>query len=292
MDTHAIIKQFTEQLSSSPLEEERITELRPIDFVMDYYRSPLLGFDDPRDNKKHILEWSSEKERVKELKRINKVIQQYNNEADANREEFFSKLPIDGKVHTPSDVGYEKPTIPISAHPLWAVACIQKLSRDKNSRSSQLRDPSSLYIDEQKLYQTFLEISNDDFVEYLNKEIFKYIQSKVQSAIKKGAWDKTNMWFEPNIKFLEWFDSKGIDTESKDNGIPDFLSKWAKEVVRYLQKKGEMKHQDILLSIEGLPNSYNHISKIFKTRDSKEFFKSEIVNNKSYYSLREPSKFK
>ena len=60
MDTHSIIKQLTKQLSTSPLEEERITELRPIDFVMDYYRSPLLGFDDPRDNKKHILKWSSE----------------------------------------------------------------------------------------------------------------------------------------------------------------------------------------------------------------------------------------
>ena len=93
IDIHSIIKQLTEQLSNSPLEEERIAELRPIDFVMEYYRSPLLGFDDPRDNKKHILEWSSEKERVKELKRINKVIEQYNKEADANREEFFSKLP-------------------------------------------------------------------------------------------------------------------------------------------------------------------------------------------------------
>jgi len=292
IDIHSIIKQLTEQLSNSPLEEERIAELRPIDFVMEYYRSPLLGFDDPRDNKKHILEWSSEKERVKELKRINKVIEQYNKEADANREEFFSKLPIDGKIHTPSDVEYEKPTIPISAHPLWAVTCIPKLSRDKNSRSGQLRDPSSPYIDEQKLYQTFLEITNDDFVEYLNKEIFKYIQSKVQSAIKKGAWDKTNMWFEPNKKFLQWFELKGIDSESKDNEIPDFLSKWAKEVVRLLQKKSEMKHQDVLLSIKGLPNSYNHISQIFKTRDAKEFFNNEIVNNNSYYSLRDPNPFK
>ena len=52
MDTHSIIKQLTEQLSNSPLEEERIMELRPIDFVMDYYSSPLLGFDDPRNKKK------------------------------------------------------------------------------------------------------------------------------------------------------------------------------------------------------------------------------------------------
>ena len=292
MDTHSITKQLTEQLSNSPLEEERITELKPIDYVMDYYHSPFLGFEDPRDGKKHIIEWNSDKKRVKELKRINKVIAEYNKEANANFEEFFSKLPIDGKVHTPSDVGYEKPTIPISAHPLWAVTCILKLSRDKNSRSGQLRNPSPPYIDEQKLYQTFLEIGKDDFIEYLNKEIFKYIQSKVQSAIKKGAWDKTNMWFKPNQKFLEWFELKGIDPESESGGIPDFLSNWAKKVVRLLLKNGEMKHQDIMLDLDGLPQSYNHISKIFKTPDAKEFFNSEIVNNNSYYSLREPSQFK
>lgn len=214
MDTHIIIKQLTEQISNSPLEEERITELRPIDFVMDYYRSPLLAFDDPRDNKKHILEWSSEKERVKELKRINKIIQQYNNEADANREEFFSKLPIDGKVHTPSDVGTEKPTIPISAHPLWPVACVQKLSRDKNSNSIQLRDSSALYIDEQKFYQTFLEISNDEFVEYLNKEIFKYIQIEIRKAKDLEAWDSDNIWYKPNKRFVKWFQIKNIDPNS------------------------------------------------------------------------------
>ena len=172
MDTHSIIKQLTEQLSNSPLEEERITELKPIDYVMDYYHSPFLGFEDPRDGKKHIIEWNSDKKRVKELKRINKVIEEYNKEADANREEWFGMLPKDGKVHTPSEVGYEKPTIPISDHPLWAVSCFPKLSRDRDSRSGQLRDLSHLWIDDENLYHTFLEIGNDDFVEYLNKKIF------------------------------------------------------------------------------------------------------------------------
>ena len=87
---------------------------------------------------------------------------------------------------------------------------------------------------------------------------------------------------------LEWFNLKGLD--QKD--IPLFLSKWAKEVVRLLIKNGEMKHQDILLALRGLPTSYNHISKIFKTKDAKEFLKSKIINNQSYYSLRDPSQFK
>ena len=87
---------------------------------------------------------------------------------------------------------------------------------------------------------------------------------------------------------LEWFNLKGLDQK----GIPLFLSKWAKEVVRLLLKNGEMKHQDILLALDGLPDSYNHISKIFKTSDAKEFFQSEIVNDRAYYSLRDPSQYK
>ena len=87
----------------------------------------------------------------------------------------------------------------------------------------------------------------------------------------------------------------GNPTKIKDvglDGIPLFLSKWAKEVVRLLLKNGEMKHQDILLALKGVPISYNHISKIFKTSDAKEFFQSEIVNDRAYYSLRDPSQYK
>ena len=79
---------------------------------------------------------------------------------------------------------------------------------------------------------------------------------------------------------------------TKESRIPDFLPRWGKEVVRLLLKKGKKKHQDILLSINGLPPSYTHIGKIFKTRDAKEFFDNEIQNDGGYYSLREPSKFK
>ena len=34
MDTHSIIKQLTEQLSDSPVEQERISHLVPIEFVL------------------------------------------------------------------------------------------------------------------------------------------------------------------------------------------------------------------------------------------------------------------
>ena len=214
MDTYSIIKQLTEKLSKSPLEEERIRALIPIDHVMD----------------------------------------------------------IDSEG--------------------FVFHCQFNLSDDQNTISSQIRDLNLITIEDEELYKVLAEIGKVDFTEYLNKEIFNYIQSKVQSAIKKGAWNKTNMWFKPNQKFLEWFELKGIDPESESVGIPDFLSSWAKKVVRLLLKNREMKHQDIILDLGGLPQSYNHISKIFKTPDAKVFFNSKIVNDNSYYSLREPSQFK
>ena len=79
---------------------------------------------------------------------------------------------------------------------------------------------------------------------------------------------------------------------TRENKIPDFLPRWGKEVVRLLLKKGKKKHQDILLSINGLPPSYIHIQKIFRTPNAKEFLDNEIQNDGGYYSLREPSKFK
>jgi len=83
---------------------------------------------------------------------------------------------------------------------------------------------------------------------------------------------------------------------TKESGIPYYISKWGKEVVRILLKGGRMKHQDILLELQELPNkfpvSYTHISKIFKSTRAKKFFRNEIVNDNSYYSLKNPAKFK
>jgi len=210
MDTYSIIKQLTEQLSNSPLEEERIRALLPIDHVMD----------------------------------------------------------IDSEG--------------------FVFHCQFNLSDDQNTISSQIRDLNLITIEDEELYKVLAEIGKVDFTEYLNKEVFNYIQSKYQIANKKGAWDKTNMWFEPNIKFLEWFDSKGIDTESKSGGIPSPRSKWAKEVVNLLKEHGQMKNIDIILALDkkGKPPSYHHISQIFKSESDRKFYYEELVKNGVYWSLK------
>ena len=86
---------------------------------------------------------------------------------------------------------------------------------------------------------------------------------------------------------------KAVDPcSTKESGIPDSLPKWGKDIVRILLRNGKMKHQDVKLALDGLPESYSHIRQIFKTRDAKNFFDNEIINDRSYYSLRDPSRFK
>ena len=106
--------------------------------------------------------------------------------------------------------------------------------------------------------------------------------------MEMGAWDSSNMWFEPNKKFLEWFELKGIDLESESSGIPDFLSKWAKEVVNLLKEHGETKNNDIIIALnkKNLPPSYKHICQIFKSESDRNFYKEELMNNGSYFSIK------
>ena len=152
-----------------------------------------------------------------------------------------------------------------------------------------------------ELYPMYLELPSDEFISRLNKTLFDYINEQLIKDRKRGVHDADNIWLKPNAAFVNWFHEEPSDInfiesfissgDTKD-GIPIFLSKWAKEVVRLLLKNGEMKHQDIILALKDLPPSYNHISKIFRISKAREFLQSEIVNNRSYYSLKNPTDFK
>ena len=193
-DVFSIIQELTGQytyLPQGPFKEEHIKELQPVEYVSSYYQNPMQAFHDPRNDQKYIIEWKNDKGRVKELKRINKLIAEYNLEADKNASELHKLVPTDGKVYSQTELGFEKPTIHIEPQPLWAFYCIPKLSRDKNSGSGRLM------IDDEELYRLFYDELQDadKFIEYLNKKIFDYIQAKRKNAMEMGAWDSSNMWF-------------------------------------------------------------------------------------------------
>ena len=98
--SYNLISQLANQLSNSPLDEERISAPRPIENLMDYYQQSFLGFRDPRNQKEHVVKWKDEKDRVKQLKKINKLIREYNIEVEQNKKEFNKLIPPDGKVYS------------------------------------------------------------------------------------------------------------------------------------------------------------------------------------------------
>ena len=66
-----IVIQLADKLSNSPLEEERICELQPIEGLMDYYQQPFLGFSDPRNQKEYVVKWKDEKDRINDITKMN-----------------------------------------------------------------------------------------------------------------------------------------------------------------------------------------------------------------------------
>ena len=282
-----IVLQLADHLSNSPLEDERISALRPIENLIDYYKQPLLGFSDPQNQKEYVVKWKDEKDRIKQLKKINKLIREYNIEVKQNKKEFNKLIPPDGKVYSASELGFQKPTIPIKEHPLWAFRCILTLARDEESKMRLLKSNSNIYIDDEKLYNLYLEMDKKDFVELLNKEIFSHIQVEVLKSKDLDAWDSDNMWYEPNKRFVKWFQLNDINLKADKNESPT-MSKWSKEVVILLKESIEMKNTDIILALyeKGMPPSYRHLSQIFKSKSDRKFYEEELINNGSYFSLK------
>ena len=148
MEIYSIIKQLTEQLSNSPLEEEQITELRPIEFI------------------------------------------------------FYAEHSEDDSVDENK----------------WTFLCVLSLERNKQSKRLEFNDIQHYKITDEESFNILKGYDRKDinqFVEYLNKEIFKYIQTEIRKAKDLEAWDSDNMWCEPNKRFVKWFQIKNIDPDSR-----------------------------------------------------------------------------
>ena len=87
----------------------------------------------------------------------------------------------------------------------------------------------------------------------------------------------------------------GVGAESKEensNGVNLILPihKWQIEVVRILKKHKSIKFGDILLQLDQLnmPDSYSSMKRIFYTKRGKKFLEEQIINESSYYRLKNP----
>ena len=196
MGTHSIIKQLTEQLSDSPVEQERISHLVPIEFV---------------------------------LLNLNKDV----------------KIKVDEK-HT--------------------FLCVPALEKSKGDVSYD--DIEYLKITDEKLFELLEQYDQNninEFIEYLNKEIFKYIQKEIRKAKDLEAWDSDNMWYEPNKRFTQWFDLRAINFSKsapleKKPKIPNSVS-------QKKSKGGRPKDPD-------LPDKKNRLRKDYYRLTEKEGYKS------------------
>ena len=197
MDVHSIIKQFTKQLSESSKEEDRIRELQPIDYILDYYANSIKGCIDPRDNKEYILEWKDEDDRIKVIQRYNAIVNRYNAEVKNNEKEFNKLLPAGDKAYSPSDLNFNKPLDYFSLIPLWAFKCVPILTR-------------TLTIDNEELFRMFyFEIKDKStFIKRFNKTIFDYICKMLHEGDELGQNKEKSIWFTPSYEFLNWFQSK------------------------------------------------------------------------------------
>lgn len=203
---HAILKQIAQQLKgySNSSDDEAYTLLYPFDSSRDYYSTPWKAFTDPRNGKEYILKYNNDEDRLAKLKKINTAITSYNKVATKNYKEFISKLPSDGKVHSPDEFGFKKPTLTINEIPLWGFSVIGRTGKDNSHKT--------VTIDNRKLYQLRLGLNDDsEFITHLNCQIFKHIQTKRKESEKMRTWDMENIWYKPNQKFHKWFQLKNID---------------------------------------------------------------------------------
>ena len=210
MSLHAIVKQIAEQLKGrlSIDEEKGYSKLYPFDTSITGHLNPVKIFTDPRDKKEYILDYSNEDERLSQLKKINKIISSYNGEVMKNHGEYLKKHPLDGKVHSATEVGFDKPLHLLPELPLWGFAVLGKNEIKDYDRIKPIS------IDDRKLYKIRIDINNDsEFIAHLNRLIFKHIQIKRKESEKMGTWDSNNIWYKPNQRFHKWFQLHDIDPE-------------------------------------------------------------------------------
>ena len=301
-DVFSIIQQLTGIGSDSFKSEERIIELRPIDYILDYYTSPMKGYIGPKDKKEFVIEWKDEDGRIKEIERYNAMINRYNAEIKNNEDEFIRLFPVDGKGHSPSELNYNEPIDDFDSIPLWAFNCIPKLSRDKNSRSGPL------VVDDEELFRMlyFVIEDRDIFVKRFNKMIFDHICEMLHQAVELGQYNEKSIWFDPSIGFLNWFQAKGIDHKStqplikgkrknrggrKKGSSPEMVSRimWIRDKYQILKDKdsgeNDKERAELIVSEISKLKSSGKLPEFFKGSDLKETTVHKYIKTKYWKSI-------
>ena len=75
-------------------------------------------------------------------------------------------------------------------------------------------DDMMTVIISEELYPLYIELSQKEFTMRFNKTMYDHICSKLEESRSLNVPDDENIWMQPNIAFVNWFNEKGIDINS------------------------------------------------------------------------------
>ena len=230
MDTYKIITQLTAKtdMISSESIKDNFKALLPILAVAKgwglYGGRVLFNFKPDEDyphKKPYEIETDvyNEAERVANVEAINKDIDEYNDWADGqnemHRKELFDKAIPDGVGRDVEDLNLKTQSYPTLPH---LSAWINAFQFDQPEFRKMEHVIDFGYVDDRELYKLKEEMKEEIFVKRFNVHLFNYIQESVKMAEKASAWEKENLWFEPNREFVQWFQLRGINPDD----VPSF----------------------------------------------------------------------
>ena len=240
MDTFKIITALTsktDMISGQPI-KDNFKALLPIVRVTKGWRTygyKVLFKFNPEEDYPHKEPYEietnifNEAERIANVKAVNEDIDKYNDWVDEqnviNREELFEKIPeanwekdsLNTKVYDFEDLNLKtKRYRPLSRLSAW----ISAFQFDA-PQFRQMKDAIEFgFVDDKELYKLKEEMEEKIFVKRFNVHLFNYIQENVKWAKEKEAWGEDNLWFKPNLEFVQWFQLRGINPDE----VPSFDS--------------------------------------------------------------------
>ena len=94
-------------------------------------------------------------------------------------------------------------------------------------------------INHKELYRLKEELPESEFVARFNQSIFDYIQKEIVEAEKLKAWNDDNMWYQPNIEFVNWFQKHGFNIDEATPIFQDSIIEKEKNPKIYKAKRNQ-----------------------------------------------------
>ena len=65
------------------------------------------------------------------------------------------------------------------------------------------------------IYKHYMDLPSNEFLRRFNKTIYEYIFKQINEAKERNVPDEDNLWIQPNIAFVNWFQENGIEIDTE-----------------------------------------------------------------------------